>query len=71
MQDHGNDKATGIRVTVVKHEEQTLEQAVDADIERFAAYFCGELKNDSLSGPERSIIKTYLWWKTHQENPSG
>ncbi len=51
-------------------EEPTLEQIVDADIEKFREYFCGELGNDSLSAPERSIIKTYLWWKTHQKDPN-
>lgn len=52
-------------------EGQSLESAVDEDIAAFEEYFCGELKNDSLSKPERSIIKTYLWWKTHQERTRG
>jgi hypothetical protein len=52
-------------------EDQTLEHVVDEDIAAFAKYFCEELRNDSLSKPERSIIKTYLWWKTHQENTGG
>jgi hypothetical protein len=50
---------------------ESLEAVVDADIADFEEYFCEELKNDSLAKSERSIIKTYLWWKTHQENPSG
>ena len=64
MQASGNDKVIGIRVTVSKAEEQTLEQVVDGDLDGFEAYFCGELKNASLSGPERAIIKTYLYFKT-------
>lgn len=46
----------------------SLEQIVDADIAEFEEYFCTKLKNSSLTGPERSIIKTWLYWKTH---PSG
>lgn len=45
-----------------------LEEIVEADIEAFARFFCGQLKNDSLSKPERAILKTYLWWKTHAES---
>ena len=44
-----------------------LEVIVEADIEAFAKFFCEKLGNDSLSKPERAILKTYLWWKTHQE----
>ncbi len=61
----------GLRITVTLDEGQTLEQLVDKDIEAFEAYFCEELKNDRLSKPERSIIKTLYWWKTHQENTGG
>lgn len=47
-----------------------LEAAVDADITAFDEYFQRELKNDEpLSKSERAIVKTYLWWKTHQEKP--
>ena len=52
-------------------EEPTLEQVVDADIDAFAKYFCTELGNDPLAKAERSIIKTYLRWKTYKEYPSG
>lgn len=63
--------SSAIHVTVTRPdpaaEKPTLEELVDADIEEFKKYFCGELRNDSLAPAERSIIKTYLWWKTHQE----
>lgn len=45
------------------HQGATLERAVDADIDAFEKYFCGELKNDSLSKPEKAILKTYLFFK--------
>lgn len=56
--------STGLHVGVVPGEGQTIEQVVDRDIEAFEAYFCGELKNEGLSKPERSILKTYLYFKT-------
>lgn len=42
-----------------------LEAEVDEDIRQFEAWFCREGKNDPLIGPERAIIKTYLWMKLH------
>jgi len=56
-----------ILVTVTENTttDTNLEHVVDEDIEAFAKYFCKELKNDTLSRPERAILKTYLWWKTH------
>jgi hypothetical protein len=44
-----------------------LEEAVDADIAKFNEYFQRELKNDPLIKSEIAMLKTYLWWKTHQE----
>lgn len=47
---------------------ERLSKAVDADLDAFGEYFQRELKNDEpLSKSERAIIKTYIWWKTHQE----
>lgn len=48
----------------------SLEQVVDLDIRRFEQFF-RSLGNDGLSRPEYSIIKTYLHWKTHPEDPRG
>lgn len=57
--------------TVAIRDVTDLEKIVDEDIGAFQEYFCKELGNSSLSNPEVSIIKTYLWWKTHQERTSG
>lgn len=57
--------------TVGVRDVTDLEKVVDADIAAFQKYFCEELGNSSLSNPEISIVKTYLWWKTHQERTSG
>jgi hypothetical protein len=52
------------KVQVLINGKGTLEKEVDEDIAAFAQYFCGELKNASLSRPERAILKTYLFYKT-------
>jgi len=56
-----------LKVDVQGWDGASLEQVVDADISAFADYFCGELKNDSLSRPEIAILKTYLFYKTRVE----
>ena len=43
-----------------------LEKLVDEDISNFDAYF-QSLGNDPLSRFERSTIKTFMHWKTHEE----
>lgn len=48
-------------------EQASVEQIVDVDIASFEKYFCGELKNSSLSRPEIAIIKTWLHWKLSTE----
>lgn len=54
-----------ITVQAENVEAGKLEEVVDADIRKFEEWFCREGKNDPLSGPERAIIKTYLWLKLH------
>lgn len=44
-----------------------LEAAVDEDIVEFDQYFQQVLQNEPLVLSERAILKTYLYWKTHQE----
>lgn len=44
-----------------------MEEIVNADVVAFEKFFGEKLKNGGLSGPERSIIKTYIYWKTHDE----
>lgn len=48
-------------------DSKELEAAVDADIAEFDKYFQGKLNNAPVLSSEKAIIKTYLWWKTHQE----
>lgn len=59
------------RAAVGDEKPPPLEQVVDADIAEFEEYFCKMLKNSSLAAPEKAILKTYLYWKTHPAEPSG
>lgn len=49
-------------------DNEVLEKIVDEDINKFEEFF-KKLGGDNteLSRPERSIIKTYVYWKTHEE----
>lgn len=61
-------------IVVMVGELLDLEQRVDADITAFEKWFCENVDQSSprLSGPERAIIKSYLWYKTHPgEKPNG
>ena len=42
-----------------------LEAMVDEDINAFELWFKERGLGDNLLLPERAVIKTYLWWKTH------
>ena len=43
-----------------------LEEAVDEDIAQFEKFMMEKVDSSGpLSGPEKAIIKTYLWWKTN------
>jgi hypothetical protein len=60
-----------IKVTVVDEAEtalegKELEKLVDLDLDSFAEFFCKALNNSQLSGPERAIVKTWLYWKFHE-----
>jgi hypothetical protein len=51
-------------------EGKTLEGVVEEDIRSFEAWF--RVKgNDPLVRSEVAILKTYLWWKTHNEGEEG
>lgn len=58
-----------VRVEVVPDEgEGTDERAVDADIAAFEKFMMNKVDDSGpLMGPEKAIIKTYIWWKTHSE----
>jgi len=52
----------------VKVDGGPLEQAVDEDISAFERWFCSVVDSSAplLTGAERAIIKSYLWYKTHE-----
>ena len=62
-----------ILVTADIPADSTLEQEVDADIEAFDRWFCSNVDQSSsqLSRPERAIIKSFLWYKSHPAEVSG
>jgi hypothetical protein len=62
-----------ILVTADIPADSTLEQEVDHDIQAFERWFCERIDPSStqLSGPERAIIKSFLWYKSHPAEVSG
>ena len=48
--------------------DQTLEEYVDEDIAAFEKFFCTNVdtKAAALMPQEKTIIKTFIWWATHQ-----
>jgi hypothetical protein len=55
-----------IKIQTEKKDGKELEQEVDEDIKQFDLWFQKSGQNDPLTNSEWAIIKTYLWWKTHQ-----
>ena len=50
----------------VELEGAELAKVVDADLVEFEKFMMERVDDSGpLSGPEKSIIKTYIWWKTH------
>lgn len=65
-----------IKVVVVDEVDVTvegkeLEAIVDRDLEAFSDFFCRGLGNSSLTGPEKAIVKTWLYWKLHEAELSA
>jgi len=62
-----------ILVTADIPADSTLEQEVDRDIKAFEQWFCERVDPSAtqLSGPERAIIKSFLWYKSHLAEVSG
>ncbi len=54
---------------------QELERFVDEDIAEFEQWFCRNVDTNAVAllGPEKAILKTYLWYKIHsdEERPDG
>jgi hypothetical protein len=48
---------------LVEEQNRPLESIVDEDLRVFDEWFRAQ-GNDALVGSEKSILKTYLWWKT-------
>ena len=52
--------------------DKQLEAYVDEDITEFEKFMMAKVDNSGpLSKPEKAIIKTYLYWKTHPELNDG
>lgn len=52
--------------------DKQLEELVDKDIADFEKFMMEKVdQSGPLSGPEKAIIKTYIWWKTHAEEASS
>jgi hypothetical protein len=51
-------------------EEQSLEAAVNEDIQRFDEWFKAK-GNDPLVRSEIAILKTFVWYKLKAEQPRG
>jgi hypothetical protein len=70
--DNGQRGCVDVLVPETSREE--LEKIVDEDIADFEKWFCENVDTSAvaLTGMEKSIVKTYLWYKTHRgEVPSG
>lgn len=44
---------------------EELEKVVNDELEQFEEWFRNHLDSEPLARAERSILKTYLWYKTH------
>lgn len=51
-------------------EGEELEKIIDEDIELFDQWFQTEMKNSPILKSEWAMLKTYLYWKTHN-SPRG
>lgn len=59
-----------ITITTTAREGKPLEEEVDEDLRAFEQYFTSQVDPSGgprLSRPEYAILKTYLWWKTHEK----
>ena len=61
-----------IMVSGGEYSDADLEKAVDEDLVEFEKFMMEKVDDSGpLSGPEKAIIKTYLYWKTHAEETSS
>lgn len=56
-----------LKITADNRDGSALKTEVDAAVDKFEAWFGTELKNGPLSGPEKSILSTFLWFMTRPE----
>ena len=66
------DGASMVTVSVAAETKkgEYVQEQVDEDICRFNLWFKEKLHNSDLTGSEKSIIKTYLWWKLYEDGGS-
>ena len=64
-----------IQVSCGTADRKQSEQEVDSDLERFDRFLQNRKLGDPMTRYERSIVKTYLWWKmwgaTEEVVPDG
>ncbi|WP_394831799.1 hypothetical protein LVJ94_35315 [Pendulispora rubella] len=51
-------------------QEIPSEADVDAEIKRFDQWFQTRLGNTPLTGSERAVVKTYIWFMHHGPKPA-
>lgn len=56
----------GITISSSAMSDKDLEQEVDEDLAEFEKFMMEKVDDSGpLSGPEKAILKTWIWWKTH------
>ena len=66
----GVDPCTSTQKILSEVDGDQLKGLVDQDVADFDTFF-QTLDNSPLLPPELSILKTYIWWKTHGEPVSA
>lgn len=56
-----------LQVTPKPETGKALEAEVDVTISQFETWFIGKLGDQPLSGPEKAILKTFLWWMHNEQ----
>jgi hypothetical protein len=59
-----------VDVTVTSTTKEDLKKELDAEIDRFEAWFSANIENTNLHPVESSILRTYLLWKARPPAPN-
>ncbi len=63
--DQGGTRILESAEELSKRSGEDLESLVDEELEAFQAFMLAKVDAGRLIPVEKTIIKTYLWWKTH------